>query len=178
MKSCNVFSKESVIEGTFESHFYNASFYKRLMTETATKKKAPQVEIAQPITIPKDLPFSSDELKRFYRLMLVSRRLDQKMLIMVKQGKSFFHIGGSGHEGAQLAAAMAFTPGKDWAYPYYRDLCFTLGWGVTPDEILMTFFGRADDPSGGMPTTTAVPPSPRSRIAVSVVVVRPIASKA
>ena len=87
-----------------------ASLDTRTMTETATKKNPTvRADSAQVITIPKDFPFSPEELKRLYRLMLIARRLDHKMLIMVKQGKSFFHIGGSGHEAAQLAAAMAFT---------------------------------------------------------------------
>ncbi len=56
--------------------------------------------------------------------MLLTRRLDEKMMILLKQGKSFFHIGASGHEAVQIAAAAAMIPGKDWSYPYYRDLAF------------------------------------------------------
>ena len=41
--------------------------------------------------------------------MYLSRRLDEKMLILLKQGKSFFHIGASGHEAAQLAAATSVS---------------------------------------------------------------------
>jgi len=47
-----------------------------------------------------------DELLKAYKLMLISRRLDEKMLTMLKQGKGFFHIGAAGHEAAQLAAAF------------------------------------------------------------------------
>ena len=39
--------------------------------------------------------------------MVIARNLDKKMLTMLKQGKSFFHMGSSGHEAAQLAAAAA-----------------------------------------------------------------------
>jgi TPP-dependent pyruvate/acetoin dehydrogenase alpha subunit len=36
--------------------------------------------------------FSKDELLDVYRKMHVSRRLDDKMLILLKQGKGFFHF--------------------------------------------------------------------------------------
>jgi 2-oxoisovalerate dehydrogenase E1 component len=52
-----------------------------------------------------------------YRLMQTSRMLDQKMLVLLKQGKSFFHIGCMGHESAQVAAAFALERGRDWVYP-------------------------------------------------------------
>ncbi|PLX31941.1 MAG: hypothetical protein C0600_04310, partial [Ignavibacteria bacterium] len=52
------------------------------------------------LKIPKNNPFSPDELRDILKTMMVSRRLDQKMLTLLKQGKSFFHIGGAGHEAA------------------------------------------------------------------------------
>ena len=42
--------------------------------------------------------------------MYLSRTLDSKQLILLKQGKGFFHIGASGHEAAELAAATALNP--------------------------------------------------------------------
>ena len=61
-----------------------------------------------------------------YRNILTARFVDSKILVLLKQGKVFFHIGGSGHESAQTAFALAMKPGTDWAYPYYRDLAFSL----------------------------------------------------
>jgi len=89
------------------------------------------------------------ELLGVYRNMVTARRLDEKMLIMLKQGKSFFHIGTSGHEAAQLAAASVLHPGKDWAYPYYRDGALCLGLGMTSKEQLLCFLARKDDPNSG-----------------------------
>lgn len=89
------------------------------------------------------------QLVAVYRMMLTSRRMDEKMLTLLKQGKVFFHIGGSGHEAIQVACALALRPGHDWAYPYYRDLAFALQLGVTPEEVLMSALHRADDPSTG-----------------------------
>ncbi len=88
-------------------------------------------------------------LMDIYRRMLTSRYLDEKMLVLLKQGKSFFHIGCAGHEAAQVGAAMAFEPGRDWFYPYYRDQAFALQTGVTPEQVLLEFFARKDGPSSG-----------------------------
>ncbi|MCH7817988.1 MAG: dehydrogenase E1 component subunit alpha/beta [Candidatus Marinimicrobia bacterium] len=81
--------------------------------------------------------------------MLLSRRLDDKMLSMLKQGRGFFHIGAAGHEAAQLAAAFNLKSKEDWAFPYYRDLAFVLGFGMTPEEIMLCFTSKADDPNSG-----------------------------
>ena len=65
--------------------------------------------------------FTKEQIIDVYTKMALSRRLDEKMLILLRQGKSFFHIGASGHEAAQLDAAVLSRPGEDWSYPYYRD---------------------------------------------------------
>jgi 2-oxoisovalerate dehydrogenase E1 component len=88
-------------------------------------------------------------LKSLYRNLIISRQMDQKMLVMLKQGKSYFHIGCSGHEAVQTAFAYAMQPGYDWAYPYYRDLAFVLQYGVTIEEVFLNFLARAEDPSSG-----------------------------
>jgi 2-oxoisovalerate dehydrogenase E1 component len=92
---------------------------------------------------------SASEMLGYYRTMLLARYLDEKMLLLLKQGKSFFHIGGSGHEAAQVAIASVMKPAYDWFYPYYRDLAFVLQTGETPEEILLCFLARAEDPNSG-----------------------------
>ncbi|MDM7917286.1 MAG: thiamine pyrophosphate-dependent enzyme [Candidatus Eisenbacteria bacterium] len=89
------------------------------------------------------------DLLSAYRTMLLTRRLDEKMLILLKQGKSFFHIGASGHEASQIAAAAHMVPEKDWSYPYYRDLAFCLQIGMTAEEVLLSFLAREEDPNSG-----------------------------
>ncbi len=97
----------------------------------------------------RDPILNKPDLIKLYHNMLRTRYLDDKMLTMVKQGKSSIHIGGSGHEAIQTAVAFSLKPASDWAYPYYRDLAFVLQYGVTPQEVLLNFLGRADDPSSG-----------------------------
>ena len=93
--------------------------------------------------------FTKKQVIEIYRKMALSRRLDDKMLILLKQGKSFFHIGASGHEAAQLAAAVMMKPGQDWSFPYYRDGAYCIGLGMTAREQLLSFLAKADDPNSG-----------------------------
>ena len=93
--------------------------------------------------------FTKTQILDVFRKMALSRRLDEKMLILLRQGKSFFHIGASGHEAAQLAAAVLIRPGEDWSYPYYRDGAYCIGLGMTAREQLLCFLSRADDPNSG-----------------------------
>ena len=89
------------------------------------------------------------ELKEIFSLMFKSRKLDEKQLILLKQGKGFFHIGASGHEAVEVAAAKSMKPGYDYAYPYYRDQAFCLGYGMTSKEIFLSFLAKEDDPNSG-----------------------------
>ena len=99
--------------------------------------------------MPKLNGYSKKDLLNIYKKMALARRLDEKQLIMLKQGKAFFHIGCSGHEASQMAAAQNMIPGKDWSYPYYRDAALCLGLGMTSKEQLLSFLAKADDPNSG-----------------------------
>ena len=104
----------------------------------------------EPLESLKHLPeLTPETLIAAYRNMLLGRQLDKKIMILLRQGKGFFHIGNSGHEAAQCAAALAFKPGSDWFYPYYRDMTFVLQLGVAPEEVLMGTLARRGDPGSG-----------------------------
>ena len=91
--------------------------------------------------------FQKKQLSEIYRNMVIARKLDEKEMALLKQGKAFFHIGCSGHEAAQLAAANNMHPSKDWAYPYYRDAALCLGLGMTAKEQLLSFLAKDSDPN-------------------------------
>ncbi len=93
--------------------------------------------------------FEEETLLRVYRTMLLSRRLDEKMLTLLKQGKGFFHIGCAGHEAAQAAIGLLSQPGHDWFALYYRDLSMALSLGMTARETMLAHLAKADDPNSG-----------------------------
>ncbi len=88
-------------------------------------------------------------LKDIYLKMVSSRILEERMMIMLRQGKAFFLTACSGHESAQLAAANNMVPGKDWSIVYYRDGAYASGLGVTSREHLLSFLAKKDDPDSG-----------------------------
>lgn len=97
----------------------------------------------------KENTLTSKQIIEAYKTMLESRLLDEKMLILLKQGKSFFHIGCMGHETVQVACGMAMKSGVDYLFPYYRDQALCMSLGQTSYECLLAFLAKKEDPHSG-----------------------------
>lgn len=95
----------------------------------------------------RDVLLTNEQLIAAYKKMLLARMIDEKEMNLLKQGKILFHISGPGHEAVQVAMAMAMKPGSDWAYPYYRDLAFSLAYGSTAKDIFCENMHRTEGPS-------------------------------
>ena len=90
-----------------------------------------------------------EQLVEFYRLMYLSRRTDDREIVLKRQQKIFFQISCAGHEALLVAAGMAMRAGYDWFFPYYRDRAICLALGNTVEDQLLQAVGAADDPASG-----------------------------
>ena len=91
-----------------------------------------------------------DQLMRFYRIMVTSRRIDDREMSLKRQNKAYFQIAGAGHEAIGVAVAEHCDPSRDWFFPYYRDRALMLSLGQSPlDHLLQAVGAEADPASGG-----------------------------
>jgi 2-oxoisovalerate dehydrogenase E1 component len=98
---------------------------------------------------------SAQQLVEIYRLMYLSRSVDDREILLKRQQKIFFQISAAGHEALQVGAALALRTGYDWFFPYYRDRALCLSLGVSPYDMMLQAVGAASDPASGgrqMPT--------------------------
>ena len=88
---------------------------------------------------------SKQQLIHAYKSMLLSRFVDDRIDMLIKQGKATFLISGSGHEAIQVACAMAMQGGKDWFFTYYRDNAIGTALGINAMDIFRHIMGKATD---------------------------------
>jgi len=95
------------------------------------------------------LGLSGEDLLSMYRTMVTARLCDEAAFRLNRQGKAPFVVPVSGHEGCQVGTAWALERGRDVWLPYYRDVAVVLAAGMTPKDIFLGLFAKADDPSSG-----------------------------
>jgi 2-oxoisovalerate dehydrogenase E1 component alpha subunit len=89
------------------------------------------------------------DLLGMFRTLLMARLLDEAALRQNRMGRAPFVVPVAGHEGCQVGTAWAMRRGTDIWLPYYRDVGVVLAAGMTPYEIFLGIFAKADDPSSG-----------------------------
>src|SRR5947199_62585 len=88
---------------------------------------------------------TKEEYLQLHRWMCMAKALDDRMHILVKQGRAPFVGSSRGHEGIQVASTAALTA-EDWLVPHYRGLANAIVRGLTMKEWMLAVFAKANDP--------------------------------
>jgi 2-oxoisovalerate dehydrogenase E1 component alpha subunit len=94
-----------------------------------------------------------EDLRQMYWLVTLGRTLDQRSLLLYRQGRAPFILSCAGHEVAQVAATWPLIPGKDWISPYYRDVVACFRMGYTAYDVMLSVLAKRDDPASGATQT-------------------------
>jgi len=107
-------------------------------------------DLAEAAREPRFAGVSREEVRKWYALMHLGRVLDDKAPNYLKQGLGWsYHAPCAGHDAIQLALGLTFRPGRDYLFPYYRDLMTCLAAGLTAEEILLNGMSKATDVASG-----------------------------
>ena len=91
-----------------------------------------------------------ETLKKWYRLMILGRSLDDRAPNYLKQAVGWsYHAPYAGHDGIQLAIGQVFNKETDHLFPYYRDMLTNISAGLTAEEIIYNGISKDPDVAGG-----------------------------
>lgn len=85
-----------------------------------------------------------NELVKGYKIMLLTRLVDERMITLQRQGTISFSLSSLGEEACAVASAAALDIG-DWMYPQYREAGAIFWRGFTVEEFVHHMFGDATD---------------------------------
>jgi 2-oxoisovalerate dehydrogenase E1 component alpha subunit len=91
---------------------------------------------------------NKEEYLHLHRWMCMAKALDDRMHILVKQGRAPFVGSSRGHEGIQVASTAAIGA-ADWLVPHYRALANSIVRGLTMKKWMLAVFAKAADPLSG-----------------------------
>jgi pyruvate dehydrogenase E1 component alpha subunit len=101
----------------------------------------------------------AEELKSWYRWMLLARRVDERLLKLQRQGRIGTFPQSTGHEAISLGSIVC-TRKEDWFVPAYRELAGFLYRGWSLETVLLYWCGLeegAQPPEGVNDTPICVP---------------------
>jgi pyruvate dehydrogenase E1 component alpha subunit len=87
-----------------------------------------------------DPTLPAEELRRIYRAMILTRKLDTRMLNMQRQGQMGTFAPGFGQEATQIGQVYALTSG-DWFSPSYRSFGAQMWRGWPIDQLMLLWDG-------------------------------------
>jgi pyruvate dehydrogenase E1 component alpha subunit len=92
----------------------------------------------------RDPGLDDETLVRFYRTMLQTRVMDERMMNLQRQGRIFFYLASTGQEACSIGSGAAFEA-DDWVVPGYRQPGLFLWRGVPIKSIVAQCYGNAWD---------------------------------
>src|SRR5438105_3745506 len=95
-----------------------------------------------------DPGLSDGQLVQLYRQMVFLRFLDERLMLLQRQGRIGFHIGSSGEEAAVLGSGVMMAE-TDCIFPSYREFGLALMRGMPLKAFLDHMLGNAADPACG-----------------------------
>src|SRR5258705_8740156 len=88
---------------------------------------------------------TQEQSLQLHHWMCMAKALDDRMHILVKQGRAPFVGSSRGHEGIQVASTAAIGP-DDWLVPHYRGPANPIVRGLTMKEWMLAGFPQTRDP--------------------------------
>lgn len=85
--------------------------------------------------------YSEDELIQLYRAILKPRMIEERMLVLLRQGKVTKWFSGIGQEAISVGAAMALEQ-DEYILPLHRNLGVFTSRGVELDRLFAQFQGK------------------------------------
>ncbi|RYF90296.1 MAG: dehydrogenase, partial [Chitinophagaceae bacterium] len=96
--------------------------------------------------LPKDLPAS--QLKDLYTALLLPRMIEEKMLVLLRQGKISKWFSGIGQEAISVGVTAALQK-DEWVMPLHRNLGVFTGRNMPLNKLFMQWQGNAEGYSKG-----------------------------
>ncbi|MEZ4407714.1 MAG: thiamine pyrophosphate-dependent dehydrogenase E1 component subunit alpha [Polyangiales bacterium] len=95
-----------------------------------------------------DPGIAPEKLVALFKHMVLTRMLDERLVLLQRQGRIGFHIGSMGEEACILGSAAALNE-EDWLFPCYREFGALLLRGMPLQRYLDNMYGNGDDPVKG-----------------------------
>lgn len=92
--------------------------------------------------------YSNDELVHLYKNLLLPRLIEEKMLVLLRQGKISKWFSGIGQEAISVGTTLALTP-TEWIMPLHRNLGVFTARNMPLHKLFMQWQGNKDGYSKG-----------------------------
>ncbi len=91
---------------------------------------------------------TNDQLRAFYKALILPRMIEEKMLILLRQGKISKWFSGIGQEAISVGATLALQP-EEWLMPLHRNLGVFTTRNMPLHKLFMQWQGNKDGYSKG-----------------------------